>query len=173
MIQIRTHLDVADNTGARIAWAIGVLGHQKRYARIGDVIALEGGLGAGKTTLARGILEGLGLQGEAPSPSFTLVQSYAPPEVRLPVWHVDLYRLSHPEEAEELGLDGAFFRVHHFARQQASPFPLLSAIAARTSRIEIGTGVIDMRYETPLYMAEEAAATDLISGGRLRRKELN
>lgn len=70
--------------------------------------------------------------------------------------------------AEGLGLDGAFFRVHHFARQQASPFPLLSAIAARTNRIEIGTGVIDMRYETPLYMAEEAAATDLISGGRLQ-----
>lgn len=70
--------------------------------------------------------------------------------------------------AEELGVDGAFFRVHHFARQQASPFPLLSAIAARTGRIEIGTGVIDMRYENPLYMAEEAAATDLISGGRLQ-----
>jgi alkanesulfonate monooxygenase SsuD/methylene tetrahydromethanopterin reductase-like flavin-dependent oxidoreductase (luciferase family) len=70
--------------------------------------------------------------------------------------------------AEELGLDGAFFRVHHFARQLASPFPLLSAVAARTSRIEIGTGVIDMRYENPLYMAEEAAATDLISAGRLQ-----
>lgn len=70
--------------------------------------------------------------------------------------------------AEELGVDGAFFRVHHFARQLASPFPLLSAIAARTSRIEIGTGVIDMRYENPLYMAEEAAATDLISDGRLQ-----
>lgn len=70
--------------------------------------------------------------------------------------------------AEELGIDGAFFRVHHFARQQASPFPLLSAIAARTSRIEMGTGVIDMRYENPLYMAEEAAATDLISDGRLQ-----
>jgi alkanesulfonate monooxygenase SsuD/methylene tetrahydromethanopterin reductase-like flavin-dependent oxidoreductase (luciferase family) len=70
--------------------------------------------------------------------------------------------------AEELGVDGAFFRVHHFARQQASPFPLLSAIAARTRRIEIGTGVIDMRYENPLYMAEEAAATDLISAGRLQ-----
>ena len=70
--------------------------------------------------------------------------------------------------AEELGLGGAYFRVHHFARQQAAPFPLLSAIAARTSRIEIGTGVIDMRYENPLYMAEEAAATDLISGGRLQ-----
>lgn len=70
--------------------------------------------------------------------------------------------------AEELGIDGAFFRVHHFARQQASPLPLLAAIAARTSRIEIGTGVIDMRYENPLYLAEEAAATDLISGGRLQ-----
>jgi alkanesulfonate monooxygenase SsuD/methylene tetrahydromethanopterin reductase-like flavin-dependent oxidoreductase (luciferase family) len=70
--------------------------------------------------------------------------------------------------AEELGIDGAFFRVHHFARQQAAPFPLLAAIAARTSRIEMGTGVIDMRYENPLYMAEEAAATDLISGGRLQ-----
>ncbi|WP_427172655.1 LLM class flavin-dependent oxidoreductase [Arthrobacter sp. 92] len=70
--------------------------------------------------------------------------------------------------AEELGVNGAFFRVHHFARQQASPFPLLAAIAARTSRIEMGTGVIDMRYENPLYMAEEAAATDLISGGRLQ-----
>jgi alkanesulfonate monooxygenase SsuD/methylene tetrahydromethanopterin reductase-like flavin-dependent oxidoreductase (luciferase family) len=70
--------------------------------------------------------------------------------------------------AEELGLDGAFFRVHHFARQLASPFPLLSAIAARTKRIDIGTGVIDMRYENPLYMAEEAAAADLISSGRLQ-----
>ena len=70
--------------------------------------------------------------------------------------------------AEEVGVDGAFFRVHHFAEQQASPFPLLAAIAARTSRIELGTGVIDMRYENPLYMAEEAAAVDLISGGRLQ-----
>jgi alkanesulfonate monooxygenase SsuD/methylene tetrahydromethanopterin reductase-like flavin-dependent oxidoreductase (luciferase family) len=70
--------------------------------------------------------------------------------------------------AEEVGIDGAYFRVHHFAEQQTSPFPLLAAIAARTSRIEIGTGVIDMRYENPLYMAEEAAAVDLISGGRLQ-----
>ncbi|ALE93652.1 alkane 1-monooxygenase [Arthrobacter alpinus] len=70
--------------------------------------------------------------------------------------------------AEELGIDGAFFRVHHFARQQGAPFPLMAAIAARTSRIEIGTGVIDMRYENPLYMAEQAAATDLISDGRLQ-----
>lgn len=70
--------------------------------------------------------------------------------------------------AEELGADGAFFRVHHFARQLASPFPLLSAVGAKTSRIEIGTGVIDMRYENPLYMAEDAGAADLIAGGRLQ-----
>src|SRR3984957_19408564 len=70
--------------------------------------------------------------------------------------------------AEEIGIDGAFVRVHHFARQLASPFPLLAAIGARTSRIEIGTAVIDMRYENPLYMAEEAAAADLISAGRLQ-----
>jgi alkanesulfonate monooxygenase SsuD/methylene tetrahydromethanopterin reductase-like flavin-dependent oxidoreductase (luciferase family) len=70
--------------------------------------------------------------------------------------------------AEELGADGAYFRVHHFARQLSAPFPLLAAIGARTSRIEIGTGVIDMRYENPLYMAEDAATADLISGGRLQ-----
>src|ERR1700748_980406 len=70
--------------------------------------------------------------------------------------------------AEELGADGAYFRVHHFASQLASPFPLLSAIGAKTSKIEIGTGVIDMRYENPLYMVEEAGATDLISRGRLQ-----
>jgi len=67
--------------------------------------------------------------------------------------------------AEELGVDGAYVRVHHFATQLASPFPLLAAMGARTTTIEIGTGVIDMRYENPLYMAEEAAATDLIAGG--------
>lgn len=70
--------------------------------------------------------------------------------------------------AEELGADGAYFRVHHFARQLASPFPLLAAIGAKTKRIEIGTGVIDMRYENPLYMAEDAGAADLIAGGRLQ-----
>jgi hypothetical protein len=70
--------------------------------------------------------------------------------------------------AEEIGIDGAYVRVHHFARQLASPFPLLAAIGARTSRIEIGTAVIDMRYENPLYMAEEAGAADVISGGRLQ-----
>jgi alkanesulfonate monooxygenase SsuD/methylene tetrahydromethanopterin reductase-like flavin-dependent oxidoreductase (luciferase family) len=70
--------------------------------------------------------------------------------------------------AEEIGASGAFVRVHHFARQLASPFPLLAAMAMRTSRIEIGTGVIDMRYENPLYLAEEAAATDLLSDGRLQ-----
>src|SRR5260370_14741691 len=70
--------------------------------------------------------------------------------------------------AEEIGLDGAYFRVHHFAAQLASPFPLLSAIGARTSKIEIGPGVIDMHYENPLYMVEDAGAADLISGGRLQ-----
>jgi len=72
------------------------------------------------------------------------------------------------EAAEALGADGAYFRVHHFARQLASPFPLLAAIGARTRRIEIGTAVIDMRYENPLYMAEDAGAADLIAGGRLQ-----
>jgi alkanesulfonate monooxygenase SsuD/methylene tetrahydromethanopterin reductase-like flavin-dependent oxidoreductase (luciferase family) len=70
--------------------------------------------------------------------------------------------------AEQLGADGAYFRVHHFAQQLASPFPLLAAVGARTSRIEIGTGVIDMRYENPFYMAEDAGSADLISGGRLQ-----
>ncbi|MGY4386217.1 alkanesulfonate monooxygenase SsuD/methylene tetrahydromethanopterin reductase-like flavin-dependent oxidoreductase (luciferase family) [Pedobacter sp. UYP24] len=70
--------------------------------------------------------------------------------------------------AEEIGLNGAYFRVHHFARQLASPFPLLSAIGAKTNKIEIGTGVIDMRYENPLYMVEDAGSADLISGGRLQ-----
>ncbi|MFG1401795.1 LLM class flavin-dependent oxidoreductase [Xanthobacter sediminis] len=70
--------------------------------------------------------------------------------------------------AEESGADGAYFRVHHFARQLASPFPLLAAVGARTRRIEIGTAVIDMRYENPLYMAEDAGAADLIAGGRLQ-----
>ncbi|MDE0546035.1 LLM class flavin-dependent oxidoreductase [Microbacterium sp. C7(2022)] len=68
---------------------------------------------------------------------------------------------------DDLGADGIYFRVHHFARQQSSPMPLLAAIAATTKRIEMGTGVIDMRYENPLYLAEEAASVDLISEGRL------
>src|SRR3569833_4049570 len=70
--------------------------------------------------------------------------------------------------AEEIGLDGAYFRVHHLAAQLASPFPLLAAIGARTGKIEIGTGVIDMRYENPMYMIEDAGAADLISRGRLQ-----
>jgi alkanesulfonate monooxygenase SsuD/methylene tetrahydromethanopterin reductase-like flavin-dependent oxidoreductase (luciferase family) len=69
---------------------------------------------------------------------------------------------------EELGADGAFYRVHHFARQLGSPFPLLAAVGARTKRIEIGTAVVDMRYENPLYMAEDAGAADIIAGGRLQ-----
>jgi tRNA threonylcarbamoyladenosine biosynthesis protein TsaE len=75
--------------------------------RPGDVIALSGPLGSGKTTLARGLLAALGLAGEAPSPSFAIVQPYDPPEVRLPVWHVDLYRIEETGEARELGLDEA------------------------------------------------------------------
>ena len=70
--------------------------------------------------------------------------------------------------AEELGADGAYFRVHHFARQLSSPFPLLAAAGARTKRIEIGTAVIDMRYENPFYMVEDAGSADLIAGGRLQ-----
>src|SRR3954452_5773093 len=70
--------------------------------------------------------------------------------------------------AEELGADGAYFRVHHFARQLGSPFPLLAAVGAKTSRIEIRTAVIDMRYENAMYMAEAAGAADLIAGGRLQ-----
>ena len=81
--------------GARLAEIAGA----------GDMIALSGGLGAGKTTLARGLLAALGLPGEAPSPTFAIVQTYAPPETRLPVAHVDLYRIEDPEDAEELGLD--------------------------------------------------------------------
>ena len=70
--------------------------------------------------------------------------------------------------AEEVGADGAYFRVHHFARQLGSPFPLLAAVGARTKKIEIGTAVIDMRYENPLYMAEDAGAADVIAHGRLQ-----
>jgi tRNA threonylcarbamoyladenosine biosynthesis protein TsaE len=73
--------------------------------RPGDVITLSGPLGAGKTSVARGLLAGLGLEGEAPSPTFAIVQPYAPPETLIPVMHVDLYRIEHPEEIEELGLD--------------------------------------------------------------------
>lgn len=76
-------------------------------ARPGDVIALSGPLGAGKTSIARGLLAALGLEEEAPSPSFAIVQPYDPPEVRFPVLHVDLYRIEDPDEAEELGLDDA------------------------------------------------------------------
>nr|WP_301287293.1 tRNA (adenosine(37)-N6)-threonylcarbamoyltransferase complex ATPase subunit type 1 TsaE [Sphingobium sp. OAS761] len=83
-----------DELGGRIAAQV----------RIGDVIALDGGLGAGKTTLARGILKALGLESEAPSPSFAIVQPYDVPEVRLPVTHVDLYRLDGPEHTAELAL---------------------------------------------------------------------
>jgi len=73
----------------------------------GDIVTLTGPLGAGKTSIARGLLSALGLAGEAPSPSFAIVQPYAPPEVSMPVLHVDLYRIEEPDEIEELGLDEA------------------------------------------------------------------
>lgn len=82
-------------------------GRLARVLRAGDVIALSGPLGAGKTTFARGVLAALGLNGEAPSPSFSLVIAYDPPDVRLPLWHVDLYRIEEAQEIEELGLDDA------------------------------------------------------------------
>lgn len=75
--------------------------------RPGDVVTLSGPLGAGKTSIARGLLAALGLEGEAPSPTFAIVQPYAPPETRLPVMHVDLYRIEQVEELDELGLDEA------------------------------------------------------------------
>ena len=96
----------------RLADEAGTLALGARLAelvRIGDVIALSGDLGAGKTTLARGLLAALGLAGEAPSPTFAIVQTYAPPETRLPVAHVDFYRIEAPEDAEELGLDDLRF----------------------------------------------------------------
>lgn len=94
---ILADLEATTALGARLA----------ELARPGDVIALSGPLGAGKTSIARGLLAALGLEAEAPSPSFAIVQPYEPPEVRFPVLHVDLYRIEDPDEAEELGLDDA------------------------------------------------------------------
>ena len=90
-------LEDTERFGARLAAAL----------RPGDVVALSGDLGAGKTTLGRGILRGLGFAGEVASPTFPIVIPYGPPETRLPLWHVDLYRLDHPSEIEELALDEA------------------------------------------------------------------
>nr|WP_214652194.1 tRNA (adenosine(37)-N6)-threonylcarbamoyltransferase complex ATPase subunit type 1 TsaE [Novosphingobium jiangmenense] len=80
---------------------------QRIAARLqaGDVVALSGGLGAGKTTLARAIIAALGHQGEVPSPSFAIIELYEPPAVRLPLVHADFYRLEDPGEADEIGLD--------------------------------------------------------------------
>ncbi|KHK91410.1 tRNA (adenosine(37)-N6)-threonylcarbamoyltransferase complex ATPase subunit type 1 TsaE [Novosphingobium malaysiense] len=88
-------LSAMDRLGRKIAAAL----------QSGDVVALSGGLGAGKTTLARAIIAGLGHEGEVPSPSFSIVERYDPPAVRLPLVHADFYRLAHPLEAEEIGLD--------------------------------------------------------------------
>lgn len=94
---ILADLEATQALGARLA----------EVARPGDAIALSGPLGAGKTSIARGLLAALGLEEEAPSPSFAIVQPYEPPQVRFPVLHVDLYRIEDPDEAEELGLDDA------------------------------------------------------------------
>ncbi|MBO9580228.1 MAG: tRNA (adenosine(37)-N6)-threonylcarbamoyltransferase complex ATPase subunit type 1 TsaE [Sphingobium sp.] len=93
-MRLRTAADV-EHLGMQLA----------KVLRAGDVVLLSGGLGAGKTTLARGLLRGLGLKGEAPSPTFAILQGYEPPDVTFPVGHVDLYRLEDPDELEELGLD--------------------------------------------------------------------
>lgn len=86
--------------------AMQALGNRIAVAlQIGDVIALSGGLGAGKTTLARAIIAGLGYAGEVPSPSFAIIELYEPPALRMPVVHADFYRLKRAEEAEELGLE--------------------------------------------------------------------
>ena len=91
--------------GAQATEALGVaLG---RIVRVGDVVALEGELGAGKTTLARGVARGLGFDGEVASPTFPIVQIYDGSELRVPLWHVDLYRIDDPAELTELGLDDA------------------------------------------------------------------
>lgn len=79
--------------------------HLGARLRTGDVVTLSGGLGAGKTTLARGLLRGLGYQGDVPSPTFAILQGYEPPETRLPLGHVDLYRIDDPADVEELGLN--------------------------------------------------------------------
>ncbi|NJC33422.1 tRNA threonylcarbamoyladenosine biosynthesis protein TsaE [Sphingomonas jejuensis] len=89
--------------GATMAFGMAIAGHVER----GDLITLSGDLGAGKTTLARGLLRGLGLQEEAPSPSFAILLPYQPPLLRLPVAHVDLYRIEDVGELEELGLEEA------------------------------------------------------------------
>lgn len=95
MTLVLRDLAAMDEWGRRIAAAL----------RPGDVVALSGGLGAGKTTLARAIIAGLGHDGEVPSPSFAIIEPYDPPAVRLPLVHADFYRLNHPEEAQEIGLD--------------------------------------------------------------------
>ena len=92
-----TDAEATERFGATLAPAL----------RPGDVIALFGALGAGKTTLARGLLRGLGHRGDVASPTFPIVQAYAPPDTRLPLWHVDLYRIEHVAELEEIGLDEA------------------------------------------------------------------
>ena len=70
----------------------------------GELVTLSGGLGAGKTLFCKGVLEGLGYRGDVPSPTYNIMNQYAPPDTRLPVIHADLYRLNSPDELEEVGL---------------------------------------------------------------------
>jgi len=101
---------MADGPGLRLAGAAATAAAGAALARMlrpGDVVALDGDLGVGKTTFARGLIEALGFTGEVPSPSFPIVIPYTPPELRLPLWHVDLYRIDDPDEIAELGLDEA------------------------------------------------------------------
>ena len=118
-----------------------------RLVRAGDVVTIDGPLGAGKTSLARGTLAGLGLAGEAPSPTFAIVQPYAPPETRLPVLHVDLYRLRDPGELEELGLDEALgdsvLLVEWPGRAGANRWP--EALALALAILPDGTRVLTAR----------------------------
>lgn len=117
--------------------------------RPGDAVTLSGPLGAGKTTIARGLLAALGLAGEAPSPSYAIVQSYAPPEVRLPVLHVDLYRIEEESELLELGLDDARYDgallVEWPERVGARVFP----DALRLTLIVAGDGARRLTAEVP------------------------
>ncbi len=117
--------------------------------RAGDSVALFGTLGAGKTSLCRGILQGLGFPGEVPSPTFPIVQSYAPPETRLPVWHVDLYRVEQAEELEELGLDEALYDGVLLIEWPER----LPALWAGTLRLTLGEGVAGGRSLTAMVPA--------------------
>lgn len=119
--------------------------------RAGDVVALSGGLGAGKTTLARAIIRALGHAGEVPSPSFAIIETYDPPLVRLPLVHADFYRLNDPAEAEELGLDD----YRHGAAMIAEWPDHAGGFGREPSCLAI-------HFETPQESCEPEAANDRV-----------